>query len=80
ATSQNDTGEYEIAFKACDDGNYNISVASGTLTITPRDISIALSSQTLSYGESYALNNEAFTVSEGTIVGQDKLGLTLYTK
>jgi hypothetical protein len=59
ATQLSDVGTYPISLSGAFDANYDISLVSGTLTITPKDLTISVNNQSKYFGQ----NDPEFTVS-----------------
>ncbi len=63
----------------CNNPNYLVVYTSGVFSITKRSLTIALNTQSSQYGDSISLDNTQYTITQGSIVGEDQLGLTLTT-
>jgi len=69
-------GNYKIKM-SCSSQNYSLSSNEGTLSIFARSIAIAIGDKTVGYGESISLTDLPYTVTSGSVVGGDDLGLRL---
>lgn len=78
ATSSSPVNSYPIT-GSHSNTNYSVTFTNGNLTINPRSVSISLSNQTSSYGDSIYLDPTKYTVTSGSIVNGDNLNLTLET-
>lgn len=65
-------GEYEISVSAAH-ANYVFTFESGTLTVTPREITLRVSSGTVTYGEEFDAAKQNYEIVSGEIFGSDKL-------
>lgn len=71
-----DVGTYEIYVKSNNE-NYNIVATNGTLSVTPRKITIKLNDQTKGHFTLGNLNNKDFTLIDGEICDGDDINLTI---
>ena len=77
ATETTDAGDYDISAIYDSHINYSISINTGTLTISPRVITIIitnnqLSNQTIEYGDELKLDKDSYKIKSGTILDIDK--------
>lgn len=76
ATQTSNCGTYNINL-TYSNSNYNISADSATLTINQRPINIKIDNSSSIYGESYTPSNNNYTISSGTVISGDDLGIEL---
>ena len=67
-------GEYEISVSATHD-NYVFTFESGTLTITPREITLRVSDGTVTYGDEFDAAKQNCEIVSGEIFGSDELNV-----
>ena len=79
ATSTSSVGTYPITLNSYTNSNYNISVTNGTLNITARPVSLTLDTQSSMYGDAISIDNTKYTITSGSLVEGDELGLNLST-
>ena len=65
-------GEYEISVSAAH-ANYVFTFESGTLTVTPREITLRVSDGTVTYGDEFDAAKQNYDLVSGEIFGSDKL-------
>lgn len=75
ATNKSSVGEYEID-ATCTNGNYNVTVNKGLLTITSKTVKITVQQNGV-YGDVHALNNSQYNDVENAILPGDDIGLAL---
>jgi len=78
ATTTSSVGDYTLTpsgvnFTSGSAANYNISYANGTLTITPRPITVTANNASKVYGDANPASG-AVTLTAGSLVGSDTLG------
>ena len=78
ATTASNVGDYTLTssgvnFTSGSASNYNISYANGTLTITPRPITVTANNASKVYGEANPASG-AVTLTAGSLAGSDALG------
>ena len=80
ATSLSNVGNYVITLNSYTNANYNLlPVSNSALTITHRPLTIKLNNQSSMYGDKIELDCSEFEITEGEVVGETSLGLTLKT-
>ena len=67
-------GEYEISVSATHD-NYVFTFESGTLTVTPREITLRVSDGTVTYGDEFDAAKQNCEIVSGEIFGSDELNV-----
>lgn len=67
-------GEYEISVSAAH-ANYVFTFESGTLTVTPREITLRVSDGTVTYGDEFDAAKQNYDLVSGEIFGSDKLNV-----
>ncbi len=77
ANNKSNVGEYSIT-ATCNNDNYDIDFAPATLKINKRNITIS-TTQSGVYGNLHTLDNEDYELTEGEIVNDDNLNLSLST-
>lgn len=78
ATNSSPVGDYDINLE-CSNNNYKLTYLPATLSITQREISITLQPQTFVYGDALNFNNKKYTITSGSVVNNDDLGLSITT-
>ncbi len=68
---------YDILVKS-HNNNYNLTYTKGSISITPRPITISIS-QSIIYGDSYELNPSKYSITSGNLVNGDTLIYKLST-
>ena len=74
-----EAGEHDISATFAN-GNYDVTFITAKHTVTPRPVTIKLGNQTMTrseYMRDSTLDTEMFTVTKGSIIGNDDLMLTL---
>ena len=72
-------GKYEISVSATH-ANYVFTFESGTLTVTPREITLRVSDGTVTYGDEFDAAKQNCDIVSGSVYGTDDLGLTFAAK
>lgn len=72
-------GSYQLKVESYSNKNYEITAENGTLKITQRPLTIKLNPQSSMFGEQINLNARDFTVTIGSMVEGDDLGLVIAT-
>ena len=67
-------GEYEISVSAAH-ANYVFTFESGTLTVTPREITLRVSDGTVTYGDEFDAAKQNCEIVSGEIFGSDELNV-----
>lgn len=67
-------GEYEISVSAAH-ANYVFTFESGTLTVTPREITLRVSDGTVTYGDEFDAAKQNCDIVSGEIFGSDELNV-----
>lgn len=67
-------GEYEISVSAAH-ANYVFTFESGTLTVTPREITLRVSDGTVTYGDEFDAAKQNYDLVSGEIFGSDELNV-----
>ena len=67
-------GEYEISVSAAH-ANYVFTFESGTLTVTPREITLRVSDGTVTYGDEFDAAKQNYDIVSGEIFGSDNLNV-----
>lgn len=67
-------GEYEISVSAAH-ANYVFTFESGTLTVTPREITLRVSDGTVTYGDEFDAAKQNYEIVSGEIFGSDELNV-----
>lgn len=67
-------GEYEISVSATH-ANYVFTFESGTLTVTPREITLRVSDGTVTYGDEFDAAKQNCDIVSGEIFGSDELNV-----
>lgn len=67
-------GEYEISVSATH-ANYVFTFESGTLTVTPREITLRVSDGTVTYGDEFDAAKQNCEIVSGEIFGSDELNV-----
>lgn len=79
ANNYSNAGKYSL-YLDCSSDNYNISHVPATLTIEKRKLSIKLNDQSFTYGDRVVLDKTQYSITSGSVVNNDKLGLKFYTE
>lgn len=67
-------GEYEISVSAAH-ANYVFTFESGTLTVTPREITLRVSDGTVTYGDEFDAAKQNYDLVSGEIFGSEELNV-----
>lgn len=76
ATQTSACGNYNINL-TYSNSNYNITSNTATLTISQRPITIKINNTSSVYGESFQTSNSNYSISSGTVLSGDDLGIEL---
>ncbi len=71
-------GEYEISVSATH-ANYVFTFESGTLTVTPREITLRVSDGTVTYGDEFDAAKQNCEIVSGEIFGSDELNVVYFS-
>ena len=78
ATNKSSVGSYPVRLYY-NNSNYNVTYTQGSYSITKRPISIKILQQESIYGNTVNLNHSEYTITSGSIVNNDNLGIVLST-
>jgi len=79
ATNLSPVNSYDIQMQN-GNPNYKVNITKGLLFVTPRQISVSLNKQEFVYGENISLNDQAYSIIRGSLVGEDNLNIKLSTQ
>ena len=76
ANETSGAGEYEIT-GICDNKNYDVNFASGTLTINKRKLTIKLNDQDIKRLFEFDIDQSAYEIVEGSVANNDDLNIEI---
>lgn len=78
ATNIVGVGDYDIKMVS-NNANYDVNIIKGKVTVVPKTVTVALQKQRVVYGDAVVLNNNAYAITQGELIGSDKLNIVLST-